>query len=175
LSPQFTIQFPSPKQKLYRWMGRFIVLGSSALFVGIAESAALKIGWPILSLLLLAVDLVAERRNKSSDALLAGMTLQTLAWIFTGPWFMGILLLVLAVLHQIASLKKTLKVSKAGIWTSFPWPSRQDWNQVEFVILKDGMLTIEYRNGRVLQQPIEKDSTFREADFNEFCQQQCKP
>jgi len=60
-------------------MGRFIVLGSSALFVGIAESAALKIGWPILSLLLLAVDLVAERRNKSSDALLAGMTLQTLA------------------------------------------------------------------------------------------------
>ena len=156
-------------------MGRFIVVGSSFLFVGIAESDSLKIGWPILSLLLLGIDVIQDRRKKKSSALLVSMTLQTMAWLSTGPWLMGVMLLVLEVLHQIASLKKTLKVSKAGIWTSFPWPSRQDWNQVEFVILKDGMLTIEYRNGRVLQQPIEKDSTFREADFNEFCQQQCKP
>jgi len=156
-------------------MGRFIVLGSAALFVGIAEPVSLKIGWPLLSLFLLGVDVIQERRKKSSNALLLGMTFQTMAWVFTGPWFMGVVLLVLEVLHQIASLKKTLKVSKAGIWTSFPWPSMRNWKQVEFIILKDGMLTIEYRNGRVLQQPIEKDSAAREADFNEFCQQQCKP
>lgn len=156
-------------------MGRFILLGSAVLFVGYTAPTDLKIGWPVLSILLLVWDILADQKKKSSTALLAGMTIQTLAWTFTGPWFMAVILLVLEVLHQIASLKKSIKVSKEGIWTSFPWPTQRSWDQVEFMLLKDDMLTIEYRNGRVLQQPIQKDPSLHEADFNEFCQQQCNP
>ena len=154
-------------------MGRFILLGSAVLFVGYTAPTDLKIGWPVLSILLLVWDILAEKKN--STALLAGMTIPTLAWTFTGPWFMAVIQLVLEVLHQIASFKKSIRVSKEGVWTSFPWPTQRSWDQVEFMLLKDGMLTIEYRNGRVLQQPIQKDPSLHEADFNEFCQQQCNP
>lgn len=156
-------------------MGRFILLGSAVLFVGYTAPTDVKIGWPVLSLLLLGADFVEARKNRNSNALLIGLTLQTLAWIFTGPWFMALILLVLEALHQIASFKKSIKVSKEGVWTSFPWPTQRSWEQVEFMLLKDGMLTIEYRNGRVLQHPIQKDPSLHEGDFNEFCQQQCNP
>ena len=158
-------------------MGRFILLGSSALFVGLANPNELKFAWTILATALLALDFMAEKRKKGSAALLTGMTLQAIAWfwLLNGHWYMGVLLLILEVLRQIASRKKILKIDLGGIWTSFPWPQLHPWQDIELAILKAGMLTIEYRNGRVLQQPIEKDPLLQESEFNEFCKQQCNP
>jgi hypothetical protein len=68
-----------------------------------------------------------------------------------------------------------LKLESKQILISFPWPRSISWDTIDFITLKDGMLTLEYRNGKVLQQLIEKDPSLCEADFNEFCQQQCKP
>ncbi|HEY6975107.1 MAG TPA: hypothetical protein VH396_02390 [Chitinophagaceae bacterium] len=44
------------------------------------------------------------------------------------------------------------------------------WNLINNVVLKDGLLTIDYRNNKLFQKEIEEQvSPVLESDFNEFC------
>ena len=148
-------------------MGRFSLLASSLLFVGLADPDVLKYGWPALGLLFLVVDLIWV------PLLTEGLLIQVFAWTMVGHWEMCGILLVLFLLHRQSMRQQTLQIDLNGLSFSFPWRRRVDWCQLAFIIVKDGLITIEYKNGRVFQQAIEKDLTLNEANFNEFCQQQC--
>jgi hypothetical protein len=59
-------------------------------------------------------------------------------------------------------------------YTSFPVRSI-DWDQLNNAILKDGILTIDFKNNRVLQAEIEdRMNDVNEVEFNDFCRQQLK-
>ncbi|HET9431236.1 MAG TPA: hypothetical protein VFO70_08665, partial [Chitinophagaceae bacterium] len=60
------------------------------------------------------------------------------------------------------------------VYTSFP-VKNITWNQVNNVILKDGLLTLDQKNNRILQVEIRNsDPDIDEKDFNEFCSRQLK-
>lgn len=45
------------------------------------------------------------------------------------------------------------------------------WAQIQNVVLKDGILTLDLTNNKLIQKPIESHSSAREEqEFNEFCQ-----
>ena len=44
------------------------------------------------------------------------------------------------------------------------------WGEIQQVILKDDLLTIDLKNNRVIQLLTENDSAVQEAVFNSFCQ-----
>jgi hypothetical protein len=48
------------------------------------------------------------------------------------------------------------------------------WNDLNNVILKDGILTIDYKTNKLLQNEIEEDDFINEQEFNDFCKQQLK-
>lgn len=150
-------------------MGRFILLGSSALFIGLSDPAHVKYGWSALGLLFLGMDLIWV------PMLTVGLAIQVFAWTTTGQWLMSGILLVLLIVHRQSAKQQSLRIELTGLTLSFPWKRHIPWKDIDYMILKDGLLTIEYKNGRVLQQRIEKDLALNEADFNEFCTQQCKP
>ncbi|MFM8806066.1 MAG: hypothetical protein ACKOD1_01770, partial [Sphingomonadales bacterium] len=53
-----------------------------------------------------------------------------------------------------------------------------EWDQVEQVIVKDDLLTIDLRSNRLLQHPIEKNSFIDDrevTEFNAHCQQKINP
>lgn len=156
-------------------MGRFALLASSTLFIGLSEADGLNAGWPILGYSLLTLDLLLNKKKNSTAVLSAGLLSQSIAWVVSGKWLMAGILIVLAVLHRMAIQKNNMKFDRTGISLSFPWPRHIRWESVDFVMLKDGLLTLEYQHRNVFQQLIEKDPSLRESDFNEFCQQQCKP
>lgn len=156
-------------------MGRFALLASSTLFIGLSKPEGLNAGWPILGYSLLILDLLLNRKQKHTVALSAGLLSQSMAWIVFGNWLMGCILVALYALHRMAIRKNTMKFDPSGISLSFPWPRHLPWASVDFVMLKDGLLTLEYQGRNVFQQLIDKDPSLRESDFNEFCQQQCKP
>jgi len=59
-------------------------------------------------------------------------------------------------------------------YTSFPVRAIQ-WNELNNVILKDGILTIDFRNNKIVQAEIDDVSnTINEKEFNDFCSQQLK-
>ncbi len=44
------------------------------------------------------------------------------------------------------------------------------WDQIQNVVLKDGILTIDFKNNKLIQKSIESDSSAaEEQEFNEFC------
>lgn len=149
-------------------MGRFVLLGSSVLFIGLSDASNLKYSWPALGLSFLIIDLFWR------PLLSVGLALQVAAWTFVGQWPFSAAMLLLYLLHRQSIKQQYARIDESGILLSFPWKRQITWEAVEFIVLKDGLLTIEYKNGRVLQQPILKDPVWNEADFNEFCKQQCK-
>jgi hypothetical protein len=47
------------------------------------------------------------------------------------------------------------------------------WDEVNNVILKDGLLTIDFKNNKLFQHIIlNSEEDISEKEFNEFCRQQ---
>jgi len=46
------------------------------------------------------------------------------------------------------------------------------WNELQNIVLKDGILTIDFRNNKLIQQDLDEEVTVNEKEFNEFCKQQ---
>lgn len=47
------------------------------------------------------------------------------------------------------------------------------WEQLNNVVLKDGMLTLDFMNNKIIQQILEEtNQTVNEKEFNDFCRQQ---
>ena len=48
-----------------------------------------------------------------------------------------------------------------------------EWSQLNNIILKDGLLTIDFKNNKFIQQFIDDTNTaLNEQEFNDFCGQQ---
>ncbi len=77
--------------------------------------------------------------------------------------------------HMVATRKKIVTISKDKI--RYPtFPARNiNWNSLNNVLLKDGLLTIDSKNDKVIQQLIEEDKTkIDENEFNGFCREQLR-
>ncbi len=47
------------------------------------------------------------------------------------------------------------------------------WNDLNNAILKDGILTIDFKNNKIIQQQIDElSASINEKEFNDFCKQQ---
>jgi hypothetical protein len=68
--------------------------------------------------------------------------------------------------------KLEIVINKIGVeYPSFPKKIFQ-WTEVEQVVLKDGMLTIDLKNNKLIQFVISsKENNLDEAQFNEHCKQ----
>ncbi len=56
------------------------------------------------------------------------------------------------------------------VFNTFPRKHYQ-WNELSNVVLKDGLLTLDFKNNKLLQKEIDSQTTPQlEKEFNEFCQ-----
>jgi hypothetical protein len=79
--------------------------------------------------------------------------------------------LVLFFLYYSATAKKIYAFSEKLIKEkNFPW-RKYDWNELSNVILKDDILTMDFRNNKLIQLPVEQN-TIVEHNFNNFAAQQ---
>lgn len=97
-------------------------------------------------------------------------------WFACGNGWLSLPLLVFAFLGFYTNKKSIIIFNKAGIkYPSFP-PRFFKWVELDFVLVKDGILTIETKNNQVLQFTISKEETEKldEKQFNGFCEANCK-
>lgn len=92
-----------------------------------------------------------------------------------GFWWMGIAIALLGALHFISKRQLLVSVVKKHIsYPSFP-KKNLAWAELNNIVLKDGLLTIDLKNNRFIQQPIDEMKTsVNEAEFNDFCREQLK-
>ena len=49
------------------------------------------------------------------------------------------------------------------------------WNELNNVVIKDGMLTIDLKNNQLIQKEIEDSGSVKtEKDFNEYCRERLR-
>lgn len=96
-----------------------------------------------------------------------------LAWQTAGFWLPEILNFLFSILYLYASKTPIVNINEKEVtYPSFP-KKRFNWIELSNLILKDGLLTIDLKNNRIIQQQIvETSSTIDEKEFNEFCLRQ---
>jgi hypothetical protein len=177
----FSIQIPNDKAATYKVV-TFIIAIINLLAFGFAflnrhagSSGILVIVGIIVSLLLLMALIFNKDSGKLAVLRVEVLfTVCALIWLLTGNYLIGLLVLGFALLGFITLNKKVICFSAEGIkYPSFPVKSIP-WTEVDFVILKDDILTIEMKNNRLMQFTLEKDtgSTINPQEFNLFCKEQ---
>lgn len=95
---------------------------------------------------------------------------------FTEPvnnYWIGALYLLAALAERQVKFPMEIGIDETGItFNSLPARSRA-WNEIENMVLKDGILTIDYKNNKIFQKEIETDvSNALEQEVTAYCRQQ---
>jgi hypothetical protein len=86
------------------------------------------------------------------------------------PYFILILVLYWF-LNKTINKHRTVEVSDKGVIIINPFSAKKyEWNQILFIVLKDGVLTIQFSNEHFFQSDVEWEiNLFSDNEFNQFC------
>lgn len=90
------------------------------------------------------------------------------------PYFSWLLFVlpVLALLEYQAKLSPEIGFSHDHIVFNRLLKKKHSWTEIENVLLKDGLLTIDFKNNRLFQKEIDTgDNEATEEEFNLWCQE----
>jgi hypothetical protein len=100
-----------------------------------------------------------------------GLFIAALNWSYmpSGKWICAIYLLAGIMEKQAKFPQEVAFDASEMVINSFP-KKRYDWSDLTNVVLKDGILTIDFKNNKLVQKEIQSGSNARdEQEFNEFC------
>jgi len=175
---QFDIILKNDKIKSYRTIAQIILLMNLVVFIFMlfydeyryeAASAILLIGIYIF------MRLHFIKKYKQGNYLD-----QVIMFVLAGCWlglqnyFMVTALVILGILYHL-TLQKIQFIFTVGKVTRFTFPAKEyDWNLFNNVILKDNILTLDFKNNKLIQAEIDNPKSINEKQFNSFAQSQLK-
>ena len=92
-------------------------------------------------------------------------------WFGMGMNLFGSALFTLMTLEFIMREKLMVQVSAECVIIPSFFKRIVQWNELNNVILKDGIITIDYKNDRLFQAAIKEDEAIDETKFNSFCRE----
>jgi hypothetical protein len=176
---EYVLELSNPKKKLYQTLANWlvftniIVVGFLMLFV---EDPIQKRTLLIFAIILPSSRFLLEKFFKKPSHKSTSITYYwyffIVAWIFTSHYELAIANSVLFLLFWLSTKTLLVKIGPAGIsYPSFP-ASFFKWNSLIQVILKDGLLTIDKKDNKLIQQLLANSATIHEEEFNSYCQLQ---
>lgn len=178
---RFNILLRNDKRKQYERIALLIIILNLAIFIYLlfaSDNKAVKntLTWSsILVIIAIAVDFFLRSMKKYEDSAYkaAAEFVITLAWFQLGYWWIAGLCFVLGLLYLAAKRPLLVIVEKDKI--SYPafFNKRIAWSELNSLLIKDGLLTIDFRNNHLIQQFVDPvKTTLNEQEFNDFCRQQ---
>lgn len=174
---KFNIILPDEKNRTYRLVTVLIAILNAAGFVYMKSHVNSEgsdfltlFGGSILVGQIGNYFFYKKKRKTNSIPLLITILMASICWLFLGMLAFGLLDLTFAFLGFIAFRKLQLKFFDDKI--EFPsFPKKQfSWNELDNLILKDGILTIDFRNNKLMQFTLNQSDNkdLNETAFNEF-------
>jgi len=83
--------------------------------------------------------------------------------------------ILLAILERQVKFPLEIGFSETQVVFNTLFKKRYPWSQLSNVVLRDGLLTIDFQNNHLLQREVEdeeEEEEVSEEEFNEFCQLQ---
>jgi membrane protease YdiL (CAAX protease family) len=179
--PPFEFLLKNEKQKLYERFVVFVfILNGLAILYFFLRTKQNLLDKPSLVVMILSIVAIVlyfilprvKKREKNISFFFAAAAL-SFYWAWSGYTWLAILLISLITLYLIS--KRELRVIVSNDHVIYPsFPKRViEWNELSNLLLKDGLLTIDFRNNRIIQQlTSNQDQSVNEREFNDFCRQQ---
>lgn len=177
---QYVVSLRNQHNKYIDLLGIFLSIASVLFFVRELildqyTSIAYWIGAIFVSSVLIW-NLVQSSKGKKvyySRALLIAalvwMKMPFLQWL-------AFLFIMLALLEYQAKYSLEIGFSDKEIVVNSLWKKRYQWSQFTQILLKDGLLTLDFANNRIFQREVDDDEEddADEEEFNTYCLQQIK-
>ena len=96
-----------------------------------------------------------------------------LVWIQQAYWWLSIALAFIVLFDLMVHKTLEVKISENKIILPSLIKKEVEWNELNNLILKDGLLTIDFKNNKLFQHLLlNSDEDVDEKSFNAFCKQQ---
>jgi hypothetical protein len=174
---RFELTLKQEKQRSFIWFSWLIIIGNLALFIYLSALSGFKNIGPLLYVVLAIIAIIVvyySKEQREKPRLYVLFLIIILGWINSRTyWWVAIPILIFMILDGIARRELIVKVfADKIIYPSWP-PSEIKWQELNNVIIKDRVLTIDFKSDKLIQQLIdEKNTQIDEKEFNAFCQQQ---
>jgi len=173
----YKIVIRNEKIKKYKTIGWLFVLLNIAtsILVLIATNNTETTTYLVILLNIAALSLwyrhaKSTRKKSKSDFV---FVLLAFPWLFLNLYWVALVVLVIGFFQGIANRTLVVQVNPDRIiYPSFP-ARFIHWHELSNIILKDDLLTIDFKNNKIIQQLIEKsEPSLNEKEFNDFCDRQ---
>lgn len=95
-------------------------------------------------------------------------------WFGLHSYVIAIGCIIMGILYKLSLQKLQLVFTRTQIM-KMNFPKKEfDWNEFNNVILKDRILTLDFKNNKLLQAEIEESQEINEVAFNSFAQSHLK-
>lgn len=178
MSETYSIEIPNDKLSSYRLVTLIVSIINMLAFTYLAlneqpgyATVFINLGLVLSMLALIAVLLKRFGKNLSDAWAAAALVGCALFWLQAENFLAGLLLAVFAFMSMIAQKKPVIYFEKDHIrYPSFP-EKKILWESIDFVLLKDDILSIETTDNHLLQFTIHKNvsAVIDSNSFNEFC------
>jgi hypothetical protein len=179
VTDEYVIKLPNTKVKFYDMMGWMLIIINLTAFCtllfyldSLQERAYASFGI-LVTIINFGFEWLFRKPHHKSTAIQSSLLYYAIIWLlFFHFYIIGAISLALVLLYYIAKRELNVLVSKERIeYPSFP-PRKISWRLLNNVVLKDGLLTIDFRNNKLIQQLIDENNNINEAEFNAYCREQ---
>ena len=169
------------KNLQYRYIDLLGLLLSILSAVAFARELTLrsKVGVAYLVGLVFVVGVVIynliQSRRKRKVYYSRALLIAALVWMKM-PYlqWLAFVFIILGLLEYQAKYAVEIGFADKEVVINSLFKKRYQWKQFSNIVLKDGLLTLDFTNNRILQREIEdeEDSEADEDEFNEYCRKQ---
>jgi hypothetical protein len=173
---QYQLILKNDKQRSYRRFSIFLLAINFISIVFITYLEGFTKWGPLILSLIAAFSVFSSFYFKNKNERISfgvAFLFFSLSWQTADYWLGAGLNLIFLILNEMASLPPVSTVDETQIkFPSFP-KKTISWKELNNIVLKDGLLTIDLKNNRLIQQLLDDaSSSIDEKEFNEFCKQQ---
>ena len=173
---QFELILKNEKEVSYKRISIFLLVLNLAglLFITYLKDFKSWVPFIMAAIAISSAFIAFYFRSKNERSPLTGaFFVLSLAWILANYWVVGVLNALFMLLHVAALQKPIVSINENQVtYPSFP-KKKIDWQELSNLMIKDGLLTIDFKNNRIIQQQVaDISSTINEKEVNDFCRQQ---
>jgi energy-coupling factor transporter transmembrane protein EcfT len=174
----YLISLRRPDYKVVDIISQLLYLIAFAAFIFFATKSAGIVNAYWIAAIIIVVCYLYVRVKKARKGLAyytSGLAIAAITWV-AGPntnWLMFALYLACTLLERELKFHKEVGFTPDEVVFNTLFKKHYEWPEFRNVLIKDGILTLDFKSNKVVQKEIEGDVPAEiEREFNEFCRQQ---
>lgn len=172
---EFTLILKNEKTGSYQKLGMIFtgfILVSFIIFLFFKETFLAGLTGLLVGTVYFVIKNLQRKKNPS-----VMLVDEKIFYLLAAVWLwlnilVAVLVLITAISFSIALQKFAYIFNPDGIKKDFFPRKSYQWEEMDSVILKGGILTINFKNDHLIQGPVEKPNGFTNEAFNDFAEKQ---